>query len=738
MPKMKRRSFLKASAVTAAAASVPLKMSFADYKEAAEEEEGYKIPTTCNGCSSMCGVYVHVKNDRVWRVEGHPVHLKSRGRICARGHGMAADMYNKGRVQGPMKRNANDEFEPISWEQAYKEIGEKLTETIDEHGGNSFLWLEHGVRGQRYANPLLDKIGSSNYVTHYSTCFSSKTNAWAEMVGTTLNGDHENAKYMIFEGRNFAGAIIPHGMNQITKAKENGAKIVVIDPKHSEIAKIADDWIPIKPGTDLAFRLALAHVLITEEKYDKDFVNGYVENFAEFWRENKDKSPEWAEEITGIPAEKIREVAHDLAANAPEAFIEPGWHGLHCHYVNSTQTAQMGIVVNALLGNFYKRGGLMPSADPEFGTFEHDGWSEEEKGPRADGAGVAGEHYTVEASRGIAQTVPDMIEKGRIKAAFIYHFNPLRTAPDPEYQKKIKNADLVVSINIDWNETSVYTADYILPESYYLERTEVPQAVSGHISHDYPQISLRQQVTEPLHDTKPLREIMQGITTEMGMGELYDYSLDDEIEAMLEPTGLSAEELKEKGTVELQTNKVEASFPLCPSGNPNLATSTGKIEFSADKFRADGKAGIPTWIEPKVMPDPSADDEFRLIHGKQPYHSHHVTSNNPDLIKLTKKYNGTAMWMNTKKAQKLGINDGDIVTVSSDMTEKEIDVKVTELIHPDCVWISSAYGGFSDRLETAYNLGVNYNDFIPVMVEPYSGTTMSQEVIVKVAKGGVS
>ncbi|AOM82387.1 respiratory selenite reductase catalytic subunit SrrA [Salisediminibacterium beveridgei] len=736
MAKLKRRTFLKASAATAAAAAVPFQMTMGDFKKAAAEGEDRTISSTCNGCASMCGIIAHVKNDRLWYVEGHPVHLKSGGRLCARGHGMAADIYGKGRVQGPMKKVAEGEFEPISWEQAFKEIGEKMASLRDQYGGNNFLWLEHGVRGKRYADPLLDRMGSSNYITHYSTCFTSKTNAWQHMVGSMPAGDHEHSKYMIFEGRNFAGAIIPNGMKKILKAKENGAKIVVIDPRYTEMAKIADEWIPIRPGSDLALRLGMAHTLISENLYDKTFVNKYVTDFDEFWNMNKDKDAEWAAEKTGIEAETIRRISREFAENAPQAFVEPGWHGLHAHYFNSTQTAQMGVILNALVGNFFQRGGLMPSAGVEFGEYMQTDVEMVEKGPRADGAGVEGEHMTVESSRGIAQSVPEMIDKGRVKSVFIYHFNPVRTAPDPEYQKKIANAELVVSIPVDWNETSVYAADYILPENYYLERTEVPMPVSGHISHDWPQISIRQQVTNPLHDTLPLLDIMRGITKEMGYDNLYDYTVDDEIAAMLEPTGVTPEELKEKGTVELRTNKVEPGFPVNMSGQPDLGTFSGKIQFSAELFKVEGKRGVPTWIPTKVEPDLNNPEEFRLIHGKQPYHSHSVTSTNASLLRITEKYKGEAMWINAQRAKDLGIEDGDTVSVKSDIADKTVPVHVTQLIHPECVWIPSAYGAFSHKIKEGYQLGINYNDFIPMMIEPYSGSTMSQEVVVQVRKGG--
>ena len=105
---------------------------------------------------------------------------------------------------------------------------------------------------------------------------------------------------------------------------------------------------------------------------------------------------------------------------------------------------------------------------------------------------------------------------------------------------------------------------------------------------------------------------------------------------------------------------------------------------------------------------------------------------------ISDMYNGTWAWMNKGRAEKLGIKNGDLVTISSEKAVKTVNVKVTELLHPDCVWIPSAYGGFSERLKTAYQQGINYNDFIPARVEPLSGTVMGQEVVVKVSKGGIS
>ncbi len=732
---MNRRTFLKASAAAAVVSSVPLYFNFKDYSKVLSEEPVKIVPNICKGCTNYCGMFVHVKNDRVWKVEGNPIHLKSGGHLCARGHGMAADIYGKGRIQGPLKRVGDNEFEPITWEQAFKEIGAKLKDIVKKYGGNTVMWMEHGTHRQFYVNQLFNQIGSSNFTTQYSTCFNSKTNAWQNMIGGMPGSDFLNAKYIIFQGRNFAGGIVPEGMNRITKAKENGAKIIVIDPRYSEIAKIAHEWIPIRPGTDLAFRLAMANVIIQEGLYNKPFVNDFVEGFEEFKQLNKEYTPEWAEKITDIKAEKIREIARDFAKNAPNALLDSGWHGLHAHYVNSTEIAQMAVIINSLIGNFMQPGGLFAGASIPLGEVELPKRYQAEKGPRADGAGVEGsEYFTVEASRGIAHITPQLIEEGKIKAVFIYNYNPVRTAPNPEYQKKIKNADLVVTIPTYFDDTSYYTAHYILPEHYYLERMDHPETVSGVISHPSPQIAMRFPAVKPMYDTKHALDILKGITEAMGYKDLYPFTVEEEAKAVLKPTGVTIEKLREVGTVEFPP-VIKPGYPMM-KGKPAFPSVNGKVNFSMDILRLNGFSGYPTWVPPLVMPDPNKPEEFRLIHGKQPWHSHAQTSNNAYLLAMSKRYRGTWMWINKKRADALGIKDGDTVIIENEQASKKVQAHVTELLHPECVWIPSAYGVQSKKLTDGYNVGINWNDFLPVMVEPKSGGTNSQEVIVRIRKEG--
>lgn len=730
MQKVSRRSFLKIAAGAGAVAAVPLTltMDFKVFAQDIQDGEVNKVPSLCNGCSSTCGIWAYVKNGRLWKIEGNNVNMKSMGKLCARGHGVANNVYDIGRVTQPMKRVGDNDFQPITWKQAFQEVGTKTKTILDEHGGDKFVWACHGGK-ETYAAKFLDIIGSPNYITHYATCFSAKTNIWDKMCGGMYNPDFNNAKYMIFAGRNYAGGIIPSAMKLITEAKQKGMKIIVVDPRFCELATIADEWIPIKPGTDLALFLGIAHTLISENLYDKDFVDKYVFGFDFFWMYNKDFSAEKAAEITGISADKIKDLARGLAANAPNAFLDPGYHGLHAHYQNSNETAMMNVIINALIGNFWQDGGLFPSASTAFGHPEDTYFGPKaEMGSRADGAGVSGRYPLVEAGRGIPQRIPDMIEKGLAKVVFFYHYNPLRSAPEPEYQKKIKNADLVVSIPCDWNETSVYTADYILPENHYLERMEHPKVISGNIYYPAAQVAARFKALNADSASLDLLDIMKGFTTSYGINNLYGFTIEEEMVASLGPLGISPDKLKEEGCIELRDSVHPKTEGIV------FNTFTEKIEFCIGAWKKEGYVGVPTWVSPLV--EPQGENEFRLIHGKQPWHSHIMTTNNPYLMAITEEYNGTYMWMNTQRATKLGLNEGDWVTVTNDIATKATQVHVTEGLHPDCVWVPSTYGTFSEKLTNGYGIGFNYNDFIPARVDEKTGHVMGQECIVTITKGG--
>ncbi|WP_048600331.1 molybdopterin-dependent oxidoreductase [Rubeoparvulum massiliense] len=728
--KISRRTFLKTSAATTAVVATGT-VGFHEWSQLkAEGEEAPTVitPTTCNGCTSKCGIRLFSKNGRVYRLSGQENHSYSKGKLCARGHGAATWPYSPDRLTQPLKKNENGDFEPISWEQAYEEIGTKLNEIVKKYGGESVVYSENPkTTNTFYSKRFLDAIGSPNYSAHSASCNLSRDIGYEWTVGSTPSSDVAKAKYVLFIGRSYGDGIRPGHLQNLVKAKQNGAKIVLVDPRLNNTAPFASEWLSIRPGTDLAFVLALSHVLVKEDLYDKDFVVENSVGFEEYAKELTKYTPEWAAEITGIPAEKIIEIAHDMAKAKPKAVVDTSWRGAFgCAYINSTETARAVSLYNALLGNIQQDGGSYFGAKPKLGSLDETKHPKppKAKGKRFDGAGEAGRYPLVSPGKGMPQAVPDGVKDGTVKAYLVNHINPVRNFPDPAvWIDALKEIELLVVCDIQLSETAEL-AHYVLPEVSYLERDELVGALSGKKGAVY----LRQKAIDIVHpECKPFDEIVVGLANAMGLGQYFNFTLEELNEANIAPLGITMAELREQGTITFEDNKAEMGKM------PKLKTESGKIEFYSKAYEEAGFNAVPQWYPPKTMPD---ENSFRLITGKQSIHSHSSTANLESLMQITKDYDLERLWINAERAKALGIKDGDMVEVESDLAKSQVRVKVTERLHPEAVFIPSGYGSFSKGLTIANGVGFSYNDHAKHDTEPTGGGVMCQEAIVRIRKVG--
>lgn len=722
--KLTRRNFLKASAVTGAVVTTS---SYVGQKKVIKASSSIndvkRIPNLCNGCSSRCGMYATVSNGRLIRVDGNPLHPYSRGTLCARAHGSASLAYHPDRLTEPLKKNADGEFEPITWEQAFKEIGKKLKTIITKNGPQSFAFFHNPKRIQKlYGDRFVKALGSDNIFSHNASCNLSKDSGLKWVLGGVPSGDVANAKVTVFIGRSYGDGIRPSSLQNLVKARERGAKIYIVDPRLNSTSNLADHWLPIKPGTDLALLLAIANVLLEENLYDKEFCEKHGNGFKEFTREMKQYTPEWASEITDIPVGMIKQVAFDLGTNKPKAIIEQSWKGAFgCNYENSTETARMVGLVNALLGNINQEGGMVFAGGPKLVSPE--GLMQPgEVTPRIDGAGIKGERwYLADTAKGVANAVPDFVKAGVLKAVICQHHNPVRNNTDPKIMREgYEGLELLVVVDI-WMSETAETADYVLPEVSWLERTEVLEGVSGKT----PTVNLRVQAIDKIHpNTKTFAEIMVGLANEMGLS---NYFTDVETENLTacEALGISYEELLEKGTIALEST--------WEPGYRGSKTASKKIEFACQAFADAGFTAVPKWIPPKVT---IPKGEFRLIHGKQNVHSHTYSTNIPKLAQISKEYNLDRLWINTKRAEELGIKDGDPIIVENEMGSGKTTAKVTEAIHPEAVFYPSHYGAKAN-LTYSKNSGLSVCDFTPHQYESMVGSPNMMETTVTVRKDGV-
>jgi thiosulfate reductase/polysulfide reductase chain A len=723
--KLTRRGFLKVAGTTIG--TITLSHDLLDFKNwvhASAEVPVIRIPTFCNGCGNRCGIFAFVKNGRLWKIEGNPEANGNLGVICPKGHGYLHDLYNPQRLKGPLKR-VGDHFESISWEKAYQEIAQKINLILMDHGPQSIFWVNYPQSNHMYALRLMHTLGSPHYFTHGSTCYTARNAGWVATVGELPANDLSHARYITIIGRNPAGGIDLAEVKKIVEAKEKGAKVVVIDPRHSETAILADEWLPIKPGTDLAFLLGMINVMVKEELYDRKFVAANTVGFEQLDAEIVNYPPEWAGKVCEIPAKTIIRIAREMAQAKPKALLHRGYHAAFgSQYLNSFQTVRALAITNGLLGNINREGGIYCPKIANLGELQPKHPAPEiPKIPKADGTGIPGRYPLGSYGDGIAHAIPELALRGELKAGFVYHNNPLRTNPNP---KRViagyKKLDLLIVIDTVLSETASI-AHYVLPESFYLERDE---AVDTKHSGKRAQVSIQQKVVKPLYNTRPGTQIIIELAQHLGVGKYFSFDIDEANRLRLKPFGVSLEELKKKGVLFVGEEWKE--------GFGKLETPTGKVEIHSRTLEKLGFPPIPRWEEPLVSPDSKDPHSFRLLHGKQAMHTHSMTANQPYLMAISRRYDMIRLWMNKERGKRLGLKDGDWVQVKSMVGEGRIRIRLTEGLHPSCVWLPSGYGIFSKHLKTAFDVGLSYNDFLPTYFDPTVGHSMSSEVIVQVSK----
>ncbi len=684
-------------------------------------------PTLCDGCGNWCALYAYTKGEKIWKAEGNPIAGNNKGRVCGKGHALLHEVYNPDRIKGPLKRVGPNKFEPISWEQAYKEIGAKTREIALKNGPESLFWLHYPEGNAALAKRFMTALKSPNVFSHGSTCFLPRNIGWWLTTGSSKpEHDFENTRFILLIGRNPAAGLQLRQLRDIQLARNDGARLVVVDPRCSEAAAMGNEWLSIRPGTDLALMLGLAHVMIKENIHSKEFVDNYTVGFEQFAAEVTQYTPQWTADKTSLPVERIVSLAREMAAAAPRAVIHRGYHGaMGTQYKNSLQLVRAVGCVNALLGNYNQRGGLFEAPKAKLGKLDPTKHPEPPNvpGPMVDGSGAPNRYPITPRGHGITHAIPELAMAGKLKAGFVYHNNPLRTNPNPaRVIEGYRKLELLVSFDYVLSETAS-VAHYVLPESYYLERDDVV-----HTNHSYKskQIAIRQQVMKPLYDTKPVVQILVELAPHLGIGEYFNFTLEEYNRASLEGLGVTLEDLKREGVIDLGGDWTP--------GEPTFTTPSGKLEFVSSILSNLNLPAVPTWEAPLTAPDPKDKRSFRLIHGKQAYHTHARTANQPYLKEITKIKDSARIWIHPHRAQALGIRDGDFITVTSTVAVGKARANVTDGIHPDCVFLPSGYGVFSRNLSTGFGFGVSYNDFLPTYFDPVLGHSMSGEIIVLVEK----
>ncbi|EDM24581.1 molybdopterin-dependent oxidoreductase [Caminibacter mediatlanticus] len=546
---LKRRNFLKTSAAVGAGVSMGATSAFAlsPYEDAINlKEEKIKeiknakfTPTFCGMCVNMCGFIAREVKGKIVKLDPNPLYTKSRSFACARGNSAIAAIYDPNRLQTPLIRvgeKGSGKFKKATWEEAYEYIKEKLVKILDEEKDNrSTIAFGAGAGAEEpiFAN-LVNGIGSPNFVDHFTTCFAPAFLANKLTYGSWGFGDFEKTKYALLLGANRAEAIVtPDTLDMFRNTHKRGMKLVYIDVRYTNTAVNADEFIPIKPGTDLALILAMIHETINrgyhKTPYKSEYLSKYADGLTELEEyftkgEGAKYTPEWASKITEIPADTIRKITKEFSDAAEK------YKGAAVCYRSRKSTwyyqdfdfRRAQAIFNSLHGCVNRPGGVLLGRGLKAEKYEYEDFPIYDNAkPRIDLALKPKDEYPLmNPQKGSWQYFRDKVieintkwKKGEklseneypVRGLFVYRENPVQSVPGREKTiEMLKLMDLVVVIDIIPNDTAFF-ADVILPDTTFLERTS-PLKSFGTLRE--PMIGIRWQATKPLYNSKPLRDIM--------------------------------------------------------------------------------------------------------------------------------------------------------------------------------------------------------------------------------------
>lgn len=728
-----RRTFLKGSMAGLGCLSLG---SVAGFRYASVAEAGKQtddlvtyVNSSCAICTNKCVFRGQVVNGVIRRLEPEPEFPKARGMMCARGNAGAWTPYDPDRVKYPMIRTGKrgeGKWKKATWEEAYAYIAEKTNKLVEEEGGNratiGFASSE-GTYQEHYWNQFREVFGSPNSLRHPTLCLSSNIRGFQSVFGTYPTADVKNARYLILAGADRAEALFTPDTIDMFDRPVGQRKLIYLDPRFTKTAAKADKWLPIKPGTDMAFALAMIHVIIGEGLYDRAFVEEFCVGFDELAQHVQQYTPQWAERETGISALDIIQIAREFATT-PGAVFYPGRRSSWQR--DDVQTRRAMAIVNALVGSFDRPGGLVPNASiPLKSYFYEPAWYDNVQ-PRLESSDVAflnprDGSWVAWRDRALRD------DPYRIRGLFIYKQNVVDSVPDRDKTFELfDKLDIIVSVDTFMSDTAWY-ADVVLPESNYLERLDPAYGLAG----IEPVVVIRQPLIERLHDTKPCFEIVSELakyfTDEDGelLSDYFEGTVEEHSKYFVSAHPGAWESLREKGFFKTGSGPVIGEYR---SGKRAINTATKKIELYSEDFAGRGLDPLPVY---RRLEEPG-ENQFRFLVGRHAIHTHSMTAAFPELHWHMPE---NAIWINTERARKLGVKSGDRVLVKNRTGgEVRIRAQVTEAIRPDCVYYAHGYGSLSKGKPLVYNRGATQAAILESHFEPISGNACMHETIVEIRK----
>jgi anaerobic selenocysteine-containing dehydrogenase len=642
------------------------------------------LRSVCRSCHGGCGVLLHVRDGNLIKVEGDRESPLNHGRLCPIGTATLDLVYHPRRLHHPLRRvgpRGSGQWQRISWDQALDEISERLLALRCAFGPESIaLGTGTGRHHIRWVSRFGHALGTPNWCEPgFAQCFHPRVNASILTFGDFPVCDFTGEtppQCMLFWGHNPLNSG-PDGETRfnVHEAIAHHPKIIVIDPRQTELAKKADIWLQVRPGADDALALAMLQVLIEEQLYDEAFVRRWTYGFEALAEHVRKFTPEWAEPITWVPAKDIRAAASLFARTRP-AMLE--WGCAIEHTPKCIQTVRAVSMLPALTGNIDVPGGWV------FGMHGLGRFPSliENLTPEANAKRLGADRFKLLCGEGAdlpAAHIPSLLRAMRegkpypVKAFLIFGNNTLVTyANSLQAREALMSLDFIVCADLFMTPTAEL-ADIVLPAAAWPELDQLaglPTIAAN--------VVLAQQKAVQIGECRSDEEIFVELACRMKLG-LCTEPVKDVLDAQLRAGGLKItfDELKQRGFI-----KVPFKYRKYETGGFN--TPTRKIELYSTRFEQMGYDPLPSYREPPESPlaTPEVAKDYPLVLTTGARISHFFNSEHRQIEVLRKAHRYPIVEIHPQTAAPLGIANGDWVVIETRRGRIRQKAKLTTGIDP--------------------------------------------------------
>jgi anaerobic selenocysteine-containing dehydrogenase len=654
---------------------------------------------------------VEVSDGRLRAIESHPDNQATPEGVCLKGLSYIERVYAKDQILHPLQRTTEGGFERISWDAALDRITSELVAARDRHGPRSvFFYSGSGTKG------LLNEVSTDFWrlfggctTTFGDLCWPAGLEATRLTLGDNKHNapwDLVNSRLIIFWGKNPAENNI-HQMRFVEEAVDQGARVIVIDPRRTQSAEGAELLVQIRPGTDGALALGIAHLLIARRSIDHAFIRAHVHGFNEFAAMVRDYPPDHVAEITDVPLEVIGGLADMIGSISPLSIC--AGFGMQ-RYTNSAQTMRALISLLALTGNVGRTGAGWIYANLQSAVFSSIREPLALYPPDTD-------DDPIRVSVSTARLGSEMLEQREpeLKIAWVERGNPVTQNPQTsKVLEAFRALDFRVVVEQFLTDTA-READIVLPAKTMFEQTDVINA------YWHPYIQIKAKLIEPPGEVRPETEIYWLLAQRLGFSkdaveQHIPAPSDEAVEAWL---GRRLAPFPELSLEDLRRGPVPApGSQEVAWSNLVFPTPSGKIELLSEEARGRWRADPLPRYSPNAERPATAEAAPYPLHLLTPNTKNRIHSQFGNLPTIRGLDPDTFAEMSPADAAVRGITDGDHVRVFNDRGAVEISVRLDNSLRPGCLvihngWWLSEGGGvnlLSAARETDMGHGAAFHD----------------------------